>query len=618
MDISGLELLAQGLVNPSRIGFFCYGSVYYVAVACLLFCLVRFRRRAYRDIQSPSKVLIVAAFASVVSGFSLPIIYRILASETPSHVWECDSVLLFFSAFAEKWSIWDFAKYSVIHKPGVLAASAHTLFWGVPTYAVMQLLGWSEATFLSVSFLMGSASVLVGFWIARLLFNSGVAWCFVLIFALNPALIYNMGYGVAQTGTLFAVLGAIFFTFRALLCRTCSWGNISLATMFLFGATLNYGPGRVFVVAILMFLGGVVLAALLWRRIERRVSMAALMVLFLAGTVLIVENRFNKATDFTSMRGEQAFHQHQWKDNLIRLLGDTPEVRALDPQNLPTLMRARFIFASAVFGFGQFVASFSPTTRLHIDRRGYGAGNEICPYQSGLIVFIILGFLMGVRNATNAIMGRYAERPMSHWFILALFFISLAPLTLVNRLDQHRSFILVYPVSMWAAVGLWACFRRMYANGMPIVIVGSLACALSLSLSMPIWRVFGTPEKRNSDISHVLDYFSKTASSAQVLGGAGLICQELQPLDFTLVQMSRERSNTSWDYFHHIYLAGLSDQYLSAGFDNLVKYLDKYGSVPVAFVSADPMIKFEQAMRERGFSVSRAQIGRYYSWLIRP
>jgi hypothetical protein len=618
MDISGLEFLVKGLASPSWTGFVCYGSVYYTVALCLIFSVVRLRGRARGNIESPRNVLIAAALVSVVSGFSLPLIYRVLATETPAHVWECDSASLFFSAFADKWSIWNFAKYSVIHKPGVLAASAHTLFWGVPTYGVMQLFGWSESTFLSVSFLMGAASVLLGFWIARLLFNSGVAWCFVLIFALNPSLIYNMGYGVAQTGTLFGVLAAVFFTFRTLLSTKFSWRNVLLAAMFLFGATLNYGPGRVFVVAILMFLGGVVLAALLWRRVESNVARSAFAVLFLASAGLILENRVNKSADFTSMRGEHAFQQHHWKENLILRLGDTPEVRALDPENLPTMVRARFIFASAVFGFRQFIASFSPITRLHIDRRGYYSGNEICLYQSGLIVFIMLGFLMGLRNAYNSAIGRRADKPMSYWFLLSFFLIALAPLTLVNRLDQHRSFILVYPVSMWAAVGLWACFRRMCTNGIPLLIVGALACVVSLSLSMSPWRVFGAPEKRNSDISRVLEHFSKTASSAQVLGGAGLICQELQPLDFTLAQMSREHPDTSWDYFHSLFLAGLSDQYLSAGLDNLVQYLNKYGSVPVAFVSSDPMIKFEQAMRERGYSLNRTQIGRYYSWIIRP
>ena len=541
-----------------------------------------------------------------------------MAPEAPSHVWECDSVLLFFSAFTEKWSIWDFTKYVVVHKPGVLAASAHTLFWGAPTYAVMQLFGWNNFTFLSISCVLGSASVFVGFRIARLLFNSGVAWCFVLVFAVNPSLVYNMGYGVAQTGTLFAVLLAVLFTSGTLLSQGALWINALLAASFLFGATLNYGPGRVFVVTTLMFLGGVLAAALVWRRLNRRVTVAAFIVLVVASVALITENRLNRSTDFTSMRGEQALYQHHWKDNLIRMLGDTPEVRALDPENLPPLVRVRFILASAHFGLRQFMDSFGPFMRLDVDRRGHGSGNETKPYQSGLIIFIAIGFFIALRNTTRSLLGYNAERALSHWFILALFFISLMPLLLVNRLDQHRSFILVFPLSMWAALGLWACLRRSYANGVPGFIVGGLAIVLSLSLSASVWRIFGTQESRNPNISLVMDHFSKIDPPARVMGGGALSCQDLAPLDFAMVNLTRSYPDTPRDFFPHLFLLNFLDPYLSANPEMIQSYLNKYGSERAAFVSRDPMKKFEEALTSHGLSVERAQIGDYYSWVVQP
>lgn len=620
MDLSRLQLLKTGLLQPTEATFLCYGAVYYMAAVVLLLCAIRWKRPESLEIVSPGRMLFAAAVTSLCVGTSLPLLYRLWPSNTPSDVWECDSVLLFFSAFADKWSIWDFTRYSVIHKPGVLAASAYTLFWGVPTYAVMQVFGWSTATFLSFSVILGLGSVLVGFWIARLLFNSGVAWCFFLIFAINPSLIFNMGYGVAQTGTLFALLVAILFTFRALLGKGPVWLNVILANLFLFGATLNYGPGRVFVVTVLMFLGGVVLAALIWRRISRRTALAAFSVLFITSTALIVENRFNRATDFTSMRGEHAFHQHYWKGNLTRLLGDTPEIQALDPNNLPTLIRVRFIFASALAGLEQFIHSFSPLPRLNPnwDRRGYSAGSEINPYQGGLIIFVIIGFLMTLRNSIVSLFFRGGHEKMSHWFVLALFFISLAPLSLVNRLDQHRSFIFVYPVSMWAALGLWACFQRIYANGTPRFIIGFLALTVSISLTLSPWRVFAAQEYPRRSLPEVIEHFSKVEPPAQVLGGAGLICQELAPLDFVMANINRAHPDVPQDYFHILFLSNFRDQYINANPGILQQYFEKYGSMRAAFVSNEPMVKFEKALRDRGLSVTRSQVGDYYSWIVEP
>lgn len=603
-------------MDPSWVRVICYAGVYYVIAALLLCCVARIRKTAPKELSAPKRILLIPAILSVGVGIALPLLHRLIPTEAPSLVWECDSVLLFFEAFVEKWSIWDFTKYSVLHKPGVLAASAHTLFWGAPTYAVMQWFGWSNFTFLSLALLLGTASVLVGYRINKLLFNTGVALCFVIIFAVNPSLIFNMGYGVSQTGTLFALLVAILFTFRTLLGRGALWINAPLAAVFLFGATLNYGPGRVFVVATLLFLTGVTAAAIILRRIDKRVALAAFAVLSLTGASLIIENRLNGATDFTSMRGEHAFHQHHWKENLIRVLGDTPEVRALDPENLPTSVRARFIFNSGLLGLEQFADSFSPIARLEADRRGYDSGNEVRPYQSGLIIFIIIGACISVWNALRSLLGYSADRALSHWFVLSLFTISLAPLVLVNRLDQHRSFLLVFPLSMWAALGMWTCVRRMYTNGFTGFLVGPVALALSIALSASVWRIFGAQEYRDPNMSSAFKHFATITPPADVLGNAGLICQNLAHLDFTMENMSRAQPDIQREFLHHLFLNNFTDQFFNAQSASLQTFVNQYRTHRLAFVSRDPMTKFEQAIRAQGFSIEKAQFGEFYSWLI--
>jgi hypothetical protein len=537
---------------------------------------------------------------------------------TPITVWECDSVQLFFSAFSANWSLWDFTTYSVLQKPGVLAASAHTLFWGVPTFAVLQWFSWSNMSFLSISLLLGSASVVVGSLILRLLFGSGVALCFAIIFAVNPSLVYNMGYGVAQTGTLFAVLLAALFTLRALYGQGPIWLNVILAILFLFGGTLNYGPGRVFIVATLIFLAGVVGAALLWRRLPKKLTFTALTILIGATAFLITENRINRSTDFTSMRGEQVFHQHHYPENLIRLLGDTPEVRKLDPNNLPLSYRALFILKSAEFCFEQFRFTFSPFNRLRDHRRPPSLGNEARPYQSGLFIFMMIGLVLSTTSVARALLGRSSSATLGHAYIFSFFLLGLGPLLLVNRLDQHRSFILVVPMCIWAALGMWACLQRMYAHGTPRLLIGGFGIAIALSLSASTWHVLGTQEYRSEDLSAAISQMIKTEPPGSVLGASGMNCQEVALVEFAMANLMKDQPSSSRLFIPVGFMTPLSDQNFDSAQGQFENYMSKFGSQRVTFVNNISLTKFEQAVVSRGLSVQKTAFGAFSAWIIDP
>ncbi len=618
MENSGLTVLTKGLSDPSWADFFYFSSLYYIIAVIILCCFIPFRRRAHEALPLPGSTLTLPALVSIAVGASIPLIYRMWPSSAPSLCWECDSVLLFFSAFSDNQSLWDFTRYAVLFKPGVLAASAHTLFWGVPTFAILTWVSWTNFSFLSISLLLGTASVLIGSLIVRLLFSSGVALCFIIIFAVNPALVFNMGYGVAQTGTLFALLLAILFTFRALMGKGLVWINVPLAIVFLFGATLNYGPGRVFVVATLIFLAGVVLAALLWRRLPKKLALTALVLLVGATTVLVAENRANRRTDFTSMRGEHALHQELVNQHLKTILSDTPEMRILDPLNLPILLRARFLLGYAWLGFKQFEYSFSPFTRLDMQRRGLSVGNESSPYQSGLIIFIAVGVWLSVSNIVRAFLNRSSHKSLNHAFILSLFLLGLGPLLLVNRLDQHRSFLLIYPLTVLAALGMWTCMQQMYKRGMPRSIVGFLGLAVSISLSASTWWRFGVQEHMNPNLSAAISRFTATDPPAVVLGSAGLICQDLAPVQFAMVNLAKAHPDISQKFIPVRFLNALADETFDGQQAQFESYMRMFGSQRVAFVSGLPMTKFEQTLRSRGMSVQKSEFGNFSTWVIEP
>jgi hypothetical protein len=563
-------------------------------------------------------IFAVPSIIAIVCAGSLPFIYRMLSSKAPLLVWECDSALLFFSAFAEGQGPWDFTKYVLLNRQGVLSASAHTLFWGVPTYAVMKWIGWNMTTFLSMSLLCGLASIIVGGLCVRLLFNAAVALCFVVIFAANPSLVFNMGYGVAQTGTLLAVLLAVFFTFRALLRDGARWIDIPLAIVFLFGATMNYGPGRVFVVTTLLFLLGIVVVGCLWRRLPKKLVISALLVCVGATGALVTENRLNPAADFSSMRGEHAFYQHQWKENLIRILGDTPEVQALDPNNLPTMVRARFIVYSGLRGLEQFLNWFSPLNRLDMQRRGPSIGDDMRPYQSGLFPFVVIGFCASLISVIRAIRGAAGTHALAHTFVFAFFFVSLAPLSLTNRLDLHRAFLLVLPWSMWAALGMWICFRRAYNCGTPALVLGVFALAFSAALSAATWRTLGVQEVFEPELDSLFKEVMRAEPPVEVIGSVGLICQLRGVMEMRAADQMQSRIDGPPRVKPFRILDALVDPLFASRDDALQAYFEQYGAQRVGFFTVPPMEKFHNELQGRGYRVTTRTAGPFTSWIVDP
>jgi hypothetical protein len=578
-----------------------YRSLYAVIAVILLLAILSFLRKSARPISGNSWFLILPAIISLLAAAASPLYFRMRIEETPALLWECDSYVEFFEAAANNQGIWDFAVNAVVRKPGVLAESAKTLFFGVPTYSVLRSLGWSTFNLHLVSFFTGIAAILLGAYLVRLWFDRATALCFMVVFAVNPLVVHYMGYAVAETATLFGVLLAAFFIFNALLLPNRVVLNSLGAIITLYFATLNYGPGRIFVVSTLIFLGLVVVWAAYSRSVPRKIWLTSLMILIGASGWLVAENRLNNRSDFTSMRQEHAFYQHQWRDNLIDYLGDTPEVRALVPGQLSTSWRIRFIGSVIQRRFQDLVRTLSPFYRIPFTTRGSTGGDDIRPYQSGLFVLMVIGFIAALRN----------YKSIGNLYVFSFFFIGACPLLLVNRLDLHRFFLLVFPISVWMAQGLWLCLKRVYALGLPPVVISGLTCIFSLSLAVSNYYVQGIQQTAPADLASVMQAVKDYPEDLNGLGHAGLICQHRGWIEKEFMRLVEGKPSVSRAFLPWRFADELRDGVFNVNNPKYEDFKRRLGESSIGFISTYQHSELVGALGAEGFLTNIRQFGSF-------
>lgn len=585
-----------------------YRSLYVVVGLILLMSLVRFRRKVVRSLSGNSWFLLVPAMISLVAAVSMPLYFRMRVETTPALLWECDSYSEFFEAATSNTSVWEFTVNAVLRKPGVLAESAKTLLFGAPTYAVLQNLGWGTFNIHLISLLTGVAAILLGAYLVRLWFDLGTALCFVIVFAANPLVVHYMGYAVAETATLFGVLLAAFFIFRALLLPRWVILNSLGAIVALYFATLNYGPGRVFVVSTLIFLGLVVAWAAFSRRVSRRIWLTSLLILIGAVGWLVTENRLNRRSDFTSMREEHAFYQHKWRDNLFEYLGRGPEVQALVPGQLSTYWRARFIGSVALRRLKDFTTMFSPSYRIPFSTRGSSTGDDIRPYQSGLFALMVIGFIASLRN----------YRSIGNLYVMSFFFIGICPLLLVNRLDLHRAFLLVFPLSFWAAQGLWVCLKRVYACGFPRIVVSALATLVAITLSLSNYYVQGVQEQPPGDLINAVQTLKEYPEELGVIGQAGLICQHRAWAEKEFMRLAESKPGAQRAFLPWRFADELRDGAFNTNKPNYQQFKQYLTGLKVGFVSTYQHNELIAALAAEGFSAQARPFGGFSFVVANP
>jgi hypothetical protein len=438
------EQLLELLSTPDVLAYQALGTL---TCAIMVLALLFRRRRGAPSDEHASPWLQLSLVFVIISTTILPAIYRLIPVDTLIMPWECESILLYYRGFVLKESLEQYAISSLQANPGVRSASGNSLMYGIPTYYLLEKLGWSIFTVRAVAYLLGLLALIPGYFFARRLFNPNVALIFVMLLAANTHTIFYMGYGVSSTATLFGILFALALCIAAIQAQ---WAHryllAVLAGTALFAACFNYSTAKIVVVITLAALLVYVLGTLIQGQRSVRSGVAALLIIAVTVSLFVAERKLNPGADFASARGEQA------KDQIVNYLGDTPGVRSIDPATMPLSMKVRFLGAVAKQRIPEFVRTYSPMSVIHGSYpRGSFNAIGMTAYPVGLFPALALGLVALIFSAGC----------LRSSFTLALMFGGLAPLLLTTRFDTHRSYLLVIPVLMCIAYGLWIPLRRL-------------------------------------------------------------------------------------------------------------------------------------------------------------
>jgi hypothetical protein len=432
----------------------------------------------------------------IISTSLIPAIYRLHPVDTFILPWECESAYLYYFGLSLKETLSQYALKSIIENPGVLSASGQSLLYGVPTYALMGKIGWSVFTLRVVAFLFGLLSLIPGYFFATRLFNSSVGLLFVMLLAANTHTIFYMGYGVSSTATLFGILLALAISVAAIQARWYHRYLLALlAGLSLFAACFNYSPAKIFVVISLVSLTLYGVASMFRWRQQGQSGSAALLIVVTTLGLFTTERQLNLGADFASARGEQALILMRHKQQIIDYLGNTPEIQAIEPATMPISMKVRFLAAVAKTRLPELVKAFDPFHAIKaVYPQGSFDGTLMLMYPIGLWLALLVGFLGILASA------RSSYRSV---LILALFFGGIAPLLLTTRFDTHRAYILIIPVSIMIAHGIWIPLRKLRGGFLKESHCALVSLAFTAALIANSWFFMA---KRDYQVRHVWEY----------------------------------------------------------------------------------------------------------------
>lgn len=513
--------------------FFAYQLLFFLAGYLFIASGLFGKRGRHRDTEAGAFWLKVSAAIVIVSSATLTLLYRILPQDTVILPWECESVYFYYMALHLKQSFMEYALSSVERNPGVLSASAHSLMYGVPTYPLLNILGWNTTTLRIVAYAFSMLALVPGYYVMKRLFNPNVAILFIMLLAANPHTIFYAGYGVSQTATLFGFLVALALALKAIQepRRRCFVVAI-MAGAALFAATFNYSPAKVFVVITLGVLSLYGIAGIARWSMHGRSGLAALLIVSTAIGLFFFQSTVNPGTDFSTARGEQAFELMRHKEQIINYLGDTPEVQSIQPWTMPLTMKAKFLWAVAVRRWPEFVNSFSPLSGVRtVYPRGVYDALSISPYPIGLTIPLLVGFSAALVSL----------RKIRGLLTVSLFTAGLGALFLTTRFDAHRSYLLLIPITGWTAHGLWLALQRLDSTRLGRFHNGIFALALSGALVVHSWFFMGIRDYQRSDFLAFADAAEKLVQPDTSIA-LSLGCNIQAPVELKLAEAKRTES----------------------------------------------------------------------------
>jgi hypothetical protein len=168
-------------------------------------------------------------------------------------VWETGTVSGLGNAFRNGESVLGFARRQLLWSSGLLSTGDASFFYGAPTYALVNGLGFSTATLRLAAALCALLAVAVAFLLARRFFGNIAGAATALALTSSVSFVYHGRYGVAMSATFLAVLLAFLAVWVVLDRERHAWWMGAVAGASLYLATLQYATGRVVALLLLGF-----------------------------------------------------------------------------------------------------------------------------------------------------------------------------------------------------------------------------------------------------------------------------------------------------------------------------------------------------------------------------
>jgi hypothetical protein len=577
-----------------------YSFMVYLCLASIVAIALKGKRA--QGFVAPKYLSLCAALA-VCCAIAIPLAYRILPTETEILSWECETVLNHFEALQNKQSTQDFAHSAIKVNQGLLSTSAKSVLFGIPTYSLFQLWGWSTFSLRFVAFLLGLGALGVSFIVIRDLFNTSTALLFVTLLATNPVMLYYMGYGVSQTATLFGFLLGLCASIKAIFSAKrvqLAWAMAAGALLFL--ATFNYAPGRIFVAVTLGFL--LLYCLPIWRAksAPARSRLFALTIIVVAGALFWAQREINSLSVLTAVRGEQVFIMAEHTDQLALYLGQksSEERQRLGYISLWTMLR--FCVAVASHRLHEFFVLFSPMKSFpSYWMRGSQHGESFPPYPSALIIPMAIGFFTLLRQLFT----------LRSLLLLSLFIGGLVPLLFTSRVDNHRAFLLLIPITAWSAHGLSAIREQLRGRWLAETHCALLFTGITICLIANTWQYLGAPDQVDPNTSLMLSELDNQLESQASVVSAGLNCQTQAAIDLR----AAENARTAPDRAPVLWGRDIADKIVDGKFTSDSKELQEIAASalhnPLITVSSLPVTSWTTWLRDSNLQVTENELGNF-------
>lgn len=367
-------------------------------------------------------------------------IYLVLSLGTwigTAATWETEVFEGFWREFTRSQSINAALLNRLVVGQGVVSSSYDTLLFGFPTYWLLTRVGFSlEALRTSSLFFSGLSVWLIYKLSARLGFAESrglIAWMLLIA----PGTLYYSRYGIALTATLAGVLAAIILTDRFITKQKLSGLDGCLCCLSLAIASLGYAVGRLVVV----FLCILILYQFLRPNFKGSRSAWVILVFVFSITAFgIVQYLLGGAQRFIHARGEQIAHfivDPSYQRDFLGINQNTADSTSV-------VRIAGAVLSKTVPEFLQIISPLSPNMIINGGVAAIGDPPLLPLYFGVLLPCILLGF-------KESMTSQFISRRV---ILLGVGCSVLLPLLGTTRVDFHRAFLALIPLTIWGGVGI--------------------------------------------------------------------------------------------------------------------------------------------------------------------